>query len=239
MTKAQKILAFDTAMGGCSAAFYDTDRAHATALSEPMARGHAERLVPMIQSVLETAGSSFDAIDSLVTTVGPGAFAGLRIGLSTARALGLALGKPVIGVTTLAALAAAFFDQRSLEPTQTLCVLVETKRSDFYVQLFSSDNIPLHAPQARPAEDILAGFPDTKNTIIIGDGAPRFCALFPEESLTVAEGFSLPDPTVMARLSLARDSHGLCSARPLYLRDADVSRPKNAPRILCDDQRYL
>ena len=101
-----------------------------SSITDPMTRGHAERLVPLIQETLVQARCDFPDVGLIATSVGPGAFTGLRIGLSTARALGLALNIPVVGVTTLAALAAAYFDKQP-EPDDCL-ILIETKRTDFF-----------------------------------------------------------------------------------------------------------
>ena len=101
-----KLLAFDTATTGCSAALFLGGRlaAHQAAA---MARGQSEALMPMIAEVLAEGGCSYGDLDALAVTVGPGAFTGLRIGLSAARGLALALAVPCAGVTTLEAVARA------------------------------------------------------------------------------------------------------------------------------------
>lgn len=75
-------------MAGCNVALYDRGAGRVFVESTAMARGQAEVLVPMIQRVMTQAEQPLSAVHAIVTTVGPGAFAGLRIGLSTARALG-------------------------------------------------------------------------------------------------------------------------------------------------------
>lgn len=70
-----------------------------------MSRGQAERLAPMVREVMQTAGVAFAELDRIAVTKGPGSFTGVRVGLSFARALALALDKPCIGVSTLEALA--------------------------------------------------------------------------------------------------------------------------------------
>ncbi|HRP09936.1 MAG TPA: tRNA (adenosine(37)-N6)-threonylcarbamoyltransferase complex dimerization subunit type 1 TsaB [Terricaulis sp.] len=100
------VLAIDTSLDACSVALVRGDAVLAE-LSEPMQRGQAERLAPMAQEVIAAAGVSFAQLDRIAVTTGPGSFTGVRVGLSFARALALALGKPCVGVSTLEALALA------------------------------------------------------------------------------------------------------------------------------------
>jgi len=228
----RKILAFDTAMFGCSAALYDAAADNGAVESIAMARGQAEALVPMISRVIAQAKAEFSQIDLICTTSGPGAFTGLRIGLSTARALGLACGVPVIGLTTTEVLAAQFFSGSAnvLRPEQTLCVLIETKRQDFYYQFFDHRGAALDesGPGALDGAAIIdmAG-PDT---VFIGDALARFC----EAGGTgrFEQGYELPDPLLMAKL--AASGQGVPKPLPLYLRDADVSQAKRVPRRIKD-----
>jgi len=79
------LLAFDTATACCSAAVWHDGRILAVR-EDAMERGHAEALAPMIEDAMREAGIAFAALDGIAVTVGPGAFTGLRIGLSMARA---------------------------------------------------------------------------------------------------------------------------------------------------------
>lgn len=99
-----RVLAIDTALNACSVALMEGERVLAQ-LSEPMQRGHAERIAPMAQEVMAQAGGAFSSIERVVVTTGPGSFTGVRVGLSFARALALALDTPCVGVSTLEALA--------------------------------------------------------------------------------------------------------------------------------------
>ncbi|MBI3439773.1 MAG: tRNA (adenosine(37)-N6)-threonylcarbamoyltransferase complex dimerization subunit type 1 TsaB [Proteobacteria bacterium] len=98
------VLAIDTALDACSVAIVRGDAVLAD-LSERMQRGQAERLAPMVREVTASASVVFSELDRIAVTTGPGSFTGVRVGLSFARALALALGKPCIGVSTLEALA--------------------------------------------------------------------------------------------------------------------------------------
>jgi len=230
-----KVLALDTALFGCAVGVYDPDTAIAKAAQESMTRGQAERLVPMVKEVIADAGLMFSDIDLIATTIGPGAFTGLRIGLSTAQSFGLALDIPVAGVTTLEVLAAQFFAGHSLEKSEYLLVLIETKREDYYCQLFDTDEQPASAPQAL-ALSAVHQMIEGKAVKVIGDALDRFGAASERTDIQSVLGFNLIDPVVMARLALEQHKAGAAQeARPLYLRDADVSVSKKIQRVILEE----
>ncbi|MFN3827864.1 MAG: tRNA (adenosine(37)-N6)-threonylcarbamoyltransferase complex dimerization subunit type 1 TsaB [Micavibrio sp.] len=233
-----KILALDTAMGACSVGFFDADDAQRSMSSVmPMTRGHAEKLVPLIKDVLIKAQADFSDIDLVAVTTGPGAFTGLRIGMSTAEALALSLQIPAVGVTTLAALAAAYFSKQN-NITQPVLVIIETKRTDFYGQLFSAEGEELSEPFAMPGEDIAGEYLSSPVTVI-GDALARFAAEVPETArvnITPCEGFELCDPLYIARIAQGLHASGALpeQLKPVYLRGADVSQSKRVYRVIAD-----
>ncbi|MGH7024255.1 MAG: tRNA (adenosine(37)-N6)-threonylcarbamoyltransferase complex dimerization subunit type 1 TsaB, partial [Caulobacteraceae bacterium] len=106
------LLAIDTCLAACQAAVI-SDGVALASLSEPMARGHQERLGPMVREAMDQAGLRFSELDRIAVTVGPGSFTGLRVGLAFAKGLALALDIPCTGVGTLAALAAGAAGRRA------------------------------------------------------------------------------------------------------------------------------
>jgi tRNA threonylcarbamoyladenosine biosynthesis protein TsaB len=98
------VLGIDTSLDACSVAIV-RDGETLAHLHETMTRGQAERLAPMAREAAQQAGVTFPQFDRIAVTTGPGSFTGVRVGLSFARALALALNKPCIGVSTLEALA--------------------------------------------------------------------------------------------------------------------------------------
>lgn len=100
MTKDMLILAIDTSQKACSVALCRGDDLVA-AKSEMLGRGHAERLLPMIDEMLTAHDIKYADIDRLAVITGPGAYTGVRIGVAAARGLALADKIPCLGFTAL------------------------------------------------------------------------------------------------------------------------------------------
>src|SRR5580693_6289684 len=98
------VLAVDTCFAACSVAIVSGDKVLAHVL-EPMERGHAEELAPMVESAIKTAALEFSDIDRLGVATGPGTFTGQRVGLAFMRGLRIALKKPLVGLSSLATMA--------------------------------------------------------------------------------------------------------------------------------------
>ena len=206
------VLGLDTCLNACSVAVLDgqTVLAHA---SEAMARGHQERLAPMAQAVMAQAGLSFDRLDRVGATVGPGSFTGLRVGVAFAKGLGSTLGVPTVGVGTLEALAA--------DADGLVAAAIDARRDQVYLQVFDGghalmapDVLPLGTAAARLAELVL-GRPLT----LVGSGATLLAGAAPGATLLALEGC---DPRHVARLAAGRSPTPI---RPLYLRAPDAKLP--------------
>lgn len=205
------VLALDSALGGCVVAVLQGDNAHARVLET--GRDQAAKLMPMVQDVMAEAGVGMEDLDLIVTTTGPGSFTGLRIGLSAARALGLALSLPVQGVSTFTAMV------QSCRPQGKSLVVLESKRADFYVQAFDSALEPEGTPQCLLSADI------PTDRIVCGDGVAR---LRLETGLAFGNAIArnLPDPAVLAQAGLALfrlNGEKAQKPEPFYMRGADVS----------------
>ena len=125
-----RLLVIDTALGACTAAVFQDDRPLAVRF-EPMTKGHQERLGGLVRDVAAEADGGFEALDRIGVTVGPGSFTGLRVGLAFAQGLGAALDRPVVGISTLAALAASLDDGDG-----PVAALIDARRGQVYARLF-------------------------------------------------------------------------------------------------------
>jgi tRNA threonylcarbamoyladenosine biosynthesis protein TsaB len=180
---------------------------------EVMARGHQERLAPMVGDVIAEAGLTFDRLDRIAVTVGPGSFTGLRVGIAFAKGLSLALALPAVGIGTLEALAAEA--QGLVFPT------IDARRGQLYLQAFE-DGRALMAPDALTAEVAaarLAELSQGRAFTLVGSGAALLADLVPTAQIIPAEG---ADARHVARLAADRAPGPL---KPLYLRAPDAKLP--------------
>ena len=144
------ILAIDTAAPRLQLALLMGERVET--IVEDMPQGQAERIFPAIDELLGRSGVTYKVLKRIAVTTGPGSFTGLRIGLSAARGLGLALGVPVIGVPSLLALSLPVSYNRA-------AVLLDARRDEAYFQAFSGPAIPASEPQLLPMAEARARIP--------------------------------------------------------------------------------
>ena len=134
------VLALDTSSPGGAVALLRDDEPAVERAGDP-ALSHAERLPRAIADVLAEAGLQPSALDLLAVASGPGAFTGLRVGLATVQGLALALDRPAIGVSALAAAAWRAF---AGEPAMTVCgVWLDAARGDVFAAAFGRPAAPL------------------------------------------------------------------------------------------------
>jgi tRNA threonylcarbamoyladenosine biosynthesis protein TsaB len=205
------ILGIDTCLNACAAAVVDGERVLASA-REPMARGHQERLAPLVREVLSAAGIAPAELDLIGVTVGPGSFTGLRVGLAFAKGFAAALGAPAAGVGVLEALAAEV-------PEGVAVAVVDARREQVYLQVFE-DGAPLSEPAALPIEAacaLVAQLAAGRGATLIGSGGPLLAV--PGARLLSAEG---ADPVRVARLAAGLPA---TAPEPLYLRAPDARLP--------------
>lgn len=220
------VLALDCAMSACSVALWDGQAI--VVRSQPMERGHAEALMPMVEQVMAACGRDYHALDLVAATVGPGAFTGIRIGLAAARGIALAAGKPCAGVTTFEALAAAARTAR----TEAVLAAVESRRADLFVQAFDPSGRAIGEAAALRPE----GLPEfvrerglASGFVLAGDGAARARSALAEAGVAASAlaDVRAPDPARIAAIAAGRlGQTAALQPRPLYLRAPDVTFAK-------------
>ena len=222
-----RILAIDTALGACSAAVYDSHRAALLAReSVPMVRGHAEALLPLIARVMDQAALDFTGLDRLAVTVGPGSFTGLRVGISAARGIALTIGRPVVGVSTLAAYAAP---QIAINRAQSVIAAIDARHDNVYLQVFGAAGRTTVPPRIAKITEAAAA--SNGPTHVVGSAALLVGAAWPADRPppVVAEAEPAPDIEWVARVGLAADANS-APPKPLYLRAPDA-QPQSAATL--------
>lgn len=218
------ILALDTALDACAAAILDTVSGKLVAQqSQPMKRGHAEALMPLIARVMKEAGLPFAALDRIAVTTGPGSFTGLRVGLSAARGIALAAGKPVVGLTTLSAYAAPLVSENGEHPVISA---IDARHDQVYFQVVSGDGGSLIPPKVASIAEALEasrfGAPR-----LVGNAAQILAERWPDEAPPPVGVDEQPAPDIawVAWLGAAADPN-TAPARPFYLRPPDAKPAK-------------
>lgn len=223
-----RVLAIDTALAACSAAVLDTVHGGVLASeSQPMIRGHAEALMPLIQRVMAGAGVAFTDLDRIVVTTGPGSFTGLRVGIAAARGLGVATDIPVIGVSTLSAYAAPYLGADDVSP---VVAAIDARHQQVYLQAFGPGGRTLVAAKLAPISEAVRAVSETPARIV-GSAAQAVASALPATTpkpVTV-DMRDAPDITWVARIG-AMAPEGNAPPKPQYLRAPDA-QPQNAASL--------
>jgi len=166
----ERLLTLDTSGRAGSIALSDGE----TLLGEHFCNGpgtHSEWLLSAIAELSRTLGLPLSRLDAIAVVVGPGSFTGLRVGVATAKGLALALDRPLLGVSSLQALAAGVgVTQRPV------CALLDARKQEVYACLYQLDGSgvpePLGDERVLPPEQLLASLPG--DVLLVGDGALRY-----------------------------------------------------------------
>ena len=199
------ILAFDTSSAACTAALFDEAGVCIARTDEIIGRGHSERLVPMLDELLEGRTP-----ETILVGVGPGSFTGIRVAIAAAYGLGIGWNAPLSGMSSLALLAAG-------TPTaEPVAVAVSGGHGELFVQEFG---------QGKPTSE-LANLPPTAAAaatsakLVVGSGA---------RALVEARGWGETRdvlPAAADAMKLPTDQRSL-PAKPIYARAPDA-QPRQA-----------
>ncbi len=207
------LLAFDTATSRVTVALHDGTSVVASYAADEAMR-HGEMLAPGIARVLADAGATVRDLTAVAVGVGPGPFTGLRVGLVTARTLGLTRGVPVHGICTLDVLAAEAMDAG----LGAFHVATDARRKEVYLASYTGGRRTSGPVVVRPADAGVTG-------PVVGRGA----VLYPD-LLGEAHGPEQPDAGVLAEVVQQRRFEVL-APDPLYLRRPDAAAPGTPKRV--------
>jgi tRNA threonylcarbamoyladenosine biosynthesis protein TsaB len=221
------LLAIDTAGPVCAAAIAregcaDGGTQILARRAETIGRGHAERLMPMIDAVLCEAKAKFSDLGRIAVTTGPGSFTGIRVGIAAARGLALALGIPAVGVGSLTALAE---EAGQSARGGTVVAALDAKHGQVYALARDiASGLDIYPATILKIDDLVTRLAHVTPPIILrGGGAPLAAAALTIPDITIASTEASPDIAVVARLGLEAETAS--PPVPLYIRGVDA-RPQ-------------
>lgn len=212
-------LAFDTTADCCAIALLH-DNKIVEKFSEEMDFGQAETLMPQIQKMLQSQNLTFNDLNLLAVCIGPGSFTGVRSSIAAARAFGLAC--PNLKVTGVTAFEAYAHSLDMSELSDYNAVIIETKRADFYFQLFNGRLEKPCDAEALPYEEIISRLKG-KTVTLIGNGVERFLDRPSGLVLHTIRMDKTASITDLAACAIQKmNNKKLNYPKPLYLRAPDV-----------------
>ena len=205
-----KILSIDTCGDSCGVCLWDGRIASAKA--ESMPRGQDARIMPMIREVMGT--EALEGLDKIVVTKGPGSFTGTRIGIAVALGMGFGLGKPVLGVDRFE----AYYRLHSKSESEDLIIVLDSMREELFCCIYKKGMDRKIQMLRKEAIELLID--NNKEATITGDvniGSAKYKEYNPKDVLEMIA-------IIASQADIKDDRY---RPVPLYVREPDVSVPKN------------
>jgi len=218
-----RVLAVDTTTPRGSLAVV-SDEAVEAEVRVDTPNGHSRWLVGAVECTLAGLGVEPRELDGFAVIVGPGSFTGLRVGLSTVQGLGLATGRPCLGLSALDVLAAS-----ATGTAPSVVALVDGNRGEVFGGVYGADGHRRGESRCGAIADLVAGLEGT--AAFVGDGALRYRAEIGDR----VPGAVFPEVDLHLAASLGRRALGPLRAgeggppgdlRPLYLRAPHIRKPR-------------
>ena len=215
------ILCLETATPSCSVALVHNGEVLACE-EDPKGQNHSEKITLFIDAVMKKAGISYNQLEAVAVSMGPGSYTGLRIGVSTAKGICYAVSKPLIAVETLHAMAYGMVD--TFPETYLRIPMIDARRMEVYAAIFDENLNKIKDTEAVIVDE--NSFSDLKKDhqlYLFGDGADKFAELFEkDEKITVVKDFhcSAKYMNIIAQQKLNnKDFVDVAYFEPFYLKD--------------------
>ena len=220
------ILCLETATTNCSVALSINGEVVAMQEDNALKYSHAERLHVFITDVLEEAGITKDKLQAIAVSKGPGSYTGLRIGVSAAKGLCVALDVPLISVDTLGALSRKL----TVNDGELIIPMLDARRMEVYSAVFDNSGNSIRETQAQILDETsFIEYLDKGVVQFIGNGVEKFKEIceHPNARFVLEE---LPSSMQMAALAQekfnANDLEDVAYFEPYYLKDFIAGKPK-------------
>ena len=184
-------------------------------------RRHAETLMPAIELLSAQSETPLRSLDRIAVDTGPGLFTGLRVGVTTAITLAMALD---IGVAAISSLAALWQSCRYLVDAPTLVPVLDARRAEVYAAAYGRSGEMVMEPLVGPAQDVFDQLPP--GSVVVGEGAWRYSNVFVCPSARLPK---TPDAVAVAELGLSAPIQSCDAIDITYLRPPDADLPASRP----------
>jgi len=198
------------------------------------ARLHARLLLPLVKNLLSKLDVSPQSLSAIAVSQGPGSYTGLRVGVSAAKGLCMALDKPLMSITSLEVLAWQV-QELAQKIDALICPMIDARRMEVYTAVFDHDintqqDIHAHILDENSLADTL----HSHKVVIVGDGAAKAESLFSStpQALVLPQVVSSARNvgSVLLRKFQAKAFEDLVSFEPFYLKDFVATKPKDKLR---------
>lgn len=219
------ILSLETSSRNCSVAVHRDSSVLALAEIH-IGQSHASKLAPMIEEVMSLAGLTFDQLDAVAVSSGPGSYTGLRIGVSTAKGLCYALGIPLIAINTLELL--AFQVSKMITTNSLLCPMIDARRMEVYCMLVDKNLKVISPVEAKVIDE--TSFDETLKTndiIFFGDGAMKCKSVITRKNAFFIDDIN-PSASQLGFLAydkfIKNETEDLVNFEPFYLKEFAIKK---------------
>lgn len=240
------ILSIETGTEVCSVALAKDGKMVSLRESGGEGRAHANNLGVYIDEVLRENDMDADELDAVAVGGGPGSYTGLRIGVSTAKGMCYALGRPLIAVDSLKALAniameeyeAGIIDLENPE-TAVLAPMIDARRMEVYTRLFDTSLVPLGETCAHilTGESFADIFASGRELLVFGNGARKCADLLPQAKFARVASSARGLMTLAEAAFKAGEFVDVAYYEPYYLKDFVVTRSKRNALGLTNDAK--
>ncbi|MEM9337831.1 MAG: tRNA (adenosine(37)-N6)-threonylcarbamoyltransferase complex dimerization subunit type 1 TsaB [Bacteroidota bacterium] len=220
------ILSIETSTTRCSVALHENGELRSSQAHQ-VEKSHSSLLPSIVEEILKEAGRSYQDLDAVAVSSGPGSYTGLRIGVTTAKGFCYSLSIPLISVDTLDSMLQAV--KGKFKGNHFLCPMLDARRMEVYTKMINQEMAEVWALQAKILdEDSLAAF--NKETVyVFGNGMPKFKEIVAQENVVFIEDI-YPDASNMGMLAYdkfqAAKFEDTAYFEPNYLKEWRTTTPK-------------
>lgn len=212
-----RILSIDTANNNCSVAVSKNGTIISSFFEMRKAK-QAEQLLPMIYEILIESNSDFIHVGAYAVNIGPGSFTGIRIGVAAAHGFNIVSKKPVIGVTSLEALALTAVEESLFGNIDKILTVIDARRGEVYIQIFDADLKKLSEPELITIKDLTKY--NLADYVVCGNCEEVLAMQFN----TAKKIFATPNAELIAKIAhkKIKENKDFSLPYPFYIRKPDA-----------------